>query len=773
MRNFNWEAIPRQSVLGKSNVWTAQRPLEDFELDTKRIEELFSNSEQCHPPKDATSRKSVRGLPPTAQGAEVVAILNSKKSMNIGIFLKQFKRPTKDMVEDIRQGNLMKFGTGKLKELTKHLPEEGEVKKLLAFSGNLRHLCEADLFMVMLVKVPSYEARLHSLVLREEFSPLIEEIKQSIAVMTTAAKELLNCDDLHSIIHLVLKAGNYMNAGGYAGSAIGFRMTSLLKLVDTKANKPGMNLMHYVAMQAQEIDATLLKFPDQLQHIGAAARIQKVEVEMDFQREVEKVRKAKADASKEPDLQSQMESFLRRAESRLAGIEVSLQALNSVSHSVAEFYCEDPGAFKLEECCSIFHSFCEKFMRAVQENREREMAEAKRRQRERLQNAAKRRSVATCSTLDRDKDMEGVALESVLQGFLTTRGSRRKAGVPAPMGGSLTELATERTSSGEEETTGREVVRRRYSRAVEKHMNGWNSAQDLTGSCKQGEALPHKREDRRRSTGQERVPTVNEKQTPKGRDWRRSTCNFPSSAQTTASLVEEEEEEEEKGKENEEEVQKIREVTRRVLRYQSSRDSLLPGDSTADGSGQPSGAATSARKLDEPEEGFKQQPGREGQPRTILSPRLPPKTTPTGPNRRHTLSAPLTASPSDREASPVPAPPRVSPPPLAVIGKMKSLDSCLPSPPVEPQDQNTRTSSSLPDYPTQRTPSRGPTARPAPQEAGDPPPSFRLGDLFHRRSSQGSVRAARLERQGSSAFVSFFKRLGEKNSRSINEDLHS
>lgn len=36
--------------------------------------------------------------------------------------------------------------------------------------------------------------------------------------------------------------------GGYAGSAVGFRMTSLLKLADTKANKPGMNLMHYVVM---------------------------------------------------------------------------------------------------------------------------------------------------------------------------------------------------------------------------------------------------------------------------------------------------------------------------------------------------------------------------------------------------------------------------------------------------------------------------------------------------------------------------------------------
>lgn len=35
--------------------------------------------------------------------------------------------------------------------------------------------------------------------------------------------------------------------GGLTANAIGFRMTSLLKLADTKANKPGMNLMHYVA----------------------------------------------------------------------------------------------------------------------------------------------------------------------------------------------------------------------------------------------------------------------------------------------------------------------------------------------------------------------------------------------------------------------------------------------------------------------------------------------------------------------------------------------
>lgn len=63
-----------------------------------------------------------------------------------------------------------------------------------------------------------------------------------------------------------------MNAGGYSANAIGFRMTSLLKLADTKANKPGMNLMHYVAKQAEDIDAELLTFPTQLEHIGIASR---------------------------------------------------------------------------------------------------------------------------------------------------------------------------------------------------------------------------------------------------------------------------------------------------------------------------------------------------------------------------------------------------------------------------------------------------------------------------------------------------------------------
>lgn len=44
---------------------------------------------------------------------------------------------------------------------------------------------------------------------------------------------------------------SFCSQGGYAGNAVGFKLSSLLSLADTKANKPGMNLLHFVAMVSE------------------------------------------------------------------------------------------------------------------------------------------------------------------------------------------------------------------------------------------------------------------------------------------------------------------------------------------------------------------------------------------------------------------------------------------------------------------------------------------------------------------------------------------
>ncbi|CAL9685434.1 unnamed protein product [Knipowitschia caucasica] len=414
MKKLNWDTIPSQRVLGKKNVWTSNKSERELRLDIESMEELFSQVDMR-----ASCRRAHTTFDIDVVKEPQVTILDSKRSMNVGIFLRHFKRPATEIVQDICQGNWLRFGSGKLKELCKLLPEDTELKQLQLFSGNVAQLPEADQFMVQLVKVPGYVQRLKSMMLREEFFPLMEEVKNSLTVLTNAANELMDCDDLHSVIRLVLKAGNYMNAGGFSANAIGFRMTSLLKLADTKANKPGMNLMHYVAKQAEIIDRDLLTFPVQLEHLKMAARMCKEEVVAEFEREVKKIKEVKLYASRQPDLFEQVETFLIRADAKCADVQRILKGLNSVSASVAEFFCEDPMTFKLQECCSIFHSFCTRFDAAVQENRAREAAEERRKTQESMRQSIRRRPTSSCpqTILNHEPDPSG--LESVLQTFLS------------------------------------------------------------------------------------------------------------------------------------------------------------------------------------------------------------------------------------------------------------------------------------------------------------------------------------------------------------------
>ncbi|XP_057695955.1 FH2 domain-containing protein 1 [Corythoichthys intestinalis] len=604
MRNFNWETIPKHSVMGKRNIWTEDRTDGDYNLDTDHMEELFSHKRAQQ--RDQEVANLARGALTATSGGELVSILSAKRSMNIGIFLKQFKRPVTDMIKEIKAGNGLAFPPGKLRELCKLLPDDGELKNLLKFNGDQSALPDADLFMLMLVQIPGYKERLSSLVLKEEFFPFMAEMRDFIATLKAAGNELLDCDSLHSVIRLVLKTGNYMNAGGYAGSAVGFRMASLLKLVDTKANKPGMNLMHYVVMQAQKADVSLLNFPKQLAHIKAAARINQSDIEAEFDRQVRKVSAARANTLKQEDLKTQMEDFLKDADSCLDEVEVDLQELQSTSDSVAQYFCEDPSKFRLEECCSIFDSFCERFLRAVQENTAREVAEVKRRHRNRLQSVAKRRSTATCSV--RDKEMEGIALESILQNFLTNRLQRRRSGRPAsthgsPQMGSLSEMnLPELKRAGSLKVTAKKE---------------WNSAAELNETSLDDNTDVSSEMDSRE---EEILGGVEE-----------SSSSISPSGQSVSAVDKDDLQDN-----NEEEAQKLREASKKVFLYQNSRGSVSSADSSGENPKSPKtpGPPTRQHTLDLETDRYPGDPTNEDLVRFLLS--SPPSSKRNIP-RRHTL----------------------------------------------------------------------------------------------------------------------------------------
>ncbi|XP_073497102.1 uncharacterized protein [Phyllobates terribilis] len=424
LRNFNWEAIPLEKVKGRTSLWSSETFQGDLQIDTGKMEELFGKQEEAAVPKHCNRRRSI-SIGDACLNK--VFLLDSRRSMNIGIFLKQFKRSAAEIVEDIKLGRGDIYSSERLNELLKHLPDREEVQRLKSFQGDRERLSEADLFMLLLLDLPCYRLRLEALILKKDLYPAVVSQLSAARDLTTAAQELLQCTELHFILKLVLEAGNFMNAGGYAGNAAGFRVSSLLKLADTKANKPGMNLLHFVVMEVQKKDPRFLSFADKLQHVHSANKLSEDSLLEEFYRlqsRIASIHQTLA-APELQELRIQMEEFLEFANHRLHVVQKEIDALQACRQDLREFLCEDEDTFRLEECCKVFSGFCQKFQLAIKENKHRDQEEQRRKEwdKKRLQ---KRHSMATCGALEasQSKDELELTLERNLRNTCRPVGRR-------------------------------------------------------------------------------------------------------------------------------------------------------------------------------------------------------------------------------------------------------------------------------------------------------------------------------------------------------------
>lgn len=96
-----------------------------------------------------------------------------------------------------------------------------------------------------------------------------------------------------------------------------------------------------------------------------------------------------------------MIDYRQAAESEVSLLQRGMKELEATRVQLAEFFCEDPAQFKIEECFKTFYQFCEKFKTAVKENEKRrvleEQANIRRKQREE-QMANKKRQFSQAGT---------------------------------------------------------------------------------------------------------------------------------------------------------------------------------------------------------------------------------------------------------------------------------------------------------------------------------------------------------------------------------------
>ncbi|XP_017883156.1 uncharacterized protein LOC108626791 [Ceratina calcarata] len=421
MKTINWNKIPNHKVIGKRNIWSLvanehqNSPMAD--IDWAEMEGLFC--QQVPPVLPAASCSSYGGNSDAERRRREhteIALLDGKRSLNVNIFLKQFRSSNEDIIRLIKDGSHDEIGAEKLRGLLKILPEVDELEMLKSFDGDKSKLGNAEKFFLQLVQVPNYKLRIECMLLKEEFAANMGYLEPSINSMILAGEDLMTNKPLQEVLYMVLVAGNFLNSGGYAGNAAGVKLSSLQKLTEIRANKPGMNLIHYVALQAERKRKDLLDFAKSMTALEAATKTTTEQLNNEFNALDTKIKKIKAQinlSSTEADIQEQMAQFLQMAEQEMSQLKRDMEELETLRRSLAEFFCEDSNTFKIEECFKVFHQFCQKFNQAVAENERRRIQEeqvlARRKQREeqllakkRLLTNAEPTSESECNLIDYD-----------------------------------------------------------------------------------------------------------------------------------------------------------------------------------------------------------------------------------------------------------------------------------------------------------------------------------------------------------------------------------
>uniref|UniRef100_A0A8C2DVW1 Inverted formin, FH2 and WH2 domain containing n=1 Tax=Cyprinus carpio TaxID=7962 RepID=A0A8C2DVW1_CYPCA len=263
MKKLNWQKLNSRAVADGPSMWASVTSKSQLEPNYSSIEQLF-----CLP---LTEPKDKSPAAPLKKELKEISFIDAKKNMNLNIFLKQFKCSNEEFVSMLQKGDCSKFDVESLKQLLKLLPEKHEIDNLKSFQGDPDKLAKVDRFYLSLLAVPCYQLRIECMLLCEETLSVLDILKPKVELLETACENLRKSSLLPSFCKLILSVGNFLNYGSHTGNAEGFKISSLLKLTETKANKSRITLLHHILEEAELNHPELLELADDIEACEKAA----------------------------------------------------------------------------------------------------------------------------------------------------------------------------------------------------------------------------------------------------------------------------------------------------------------------------------------------------------------------------------------------------------------------------------------------------------------------------------------------------------------------
>ncbi|XP_057834061.1 formin-like protein 17 isoform X2 [Cryptomeria japonica] len=401
LKPLHWVKVTRAM---SGSLWAEAQKSDELsrapDIDMSELECLFSTAL----PSSASGGSGDKAGRRTSIGskAERVLLVDLRRANNCEIMLTKVKMPLPDVMNAVLALDDSILDSDQVDNLIKFCPTKEEMEVLKAYTGDRDNLGRCEQFFLEMMKVPRVESKLRVFSFKIQFASQVSDLRNNLSIINATSREVRDSVKLRKIMQTILSLGNALNQGTARGSAIGFRLDSLLKLIDTRARNNKMTLMHYLCKVLMDKLPELLDFDKDLAHLEAGSKIQLKTLAEEMQaisKGLGKVEQELAASENDGPISEGfikiLKGFLHVAEADVKSLTLLYSEVGRNADALALYFGEDPARCPFEQVVSTLVNFVGMFKRAHNENCkqaefERKKAE-KEAEREKMKNSPHRK----------------------------------------------------------------------------------------------------------------------------------------------------------------------------------------------------------------------------------------------------------------------------------------------------------------------------------------------------------------------------------------------
>jgi len=209
-----------------------------------------------------------------AKSSKVIFILDQKRISDIGIQMSGYPLSADETIDGLLDLDDALLDQERLQKLLNIAPSSDEANQLKSYEGNPEDLCSIEILLTNLLRVPRLPERLECMIFKNKFDTEFANLSKNIATITLAIKGIKDNDKFKTFLAVLLRVGNYLNAGTNKGKQQGFAIDLLLQLGSIKSvGKKKISLMEFVVRNIIEYDANIMKFTQEMLVCNEASKI--------------------------------------------------------------------------------------------------------------------------------------------------------------------------------------------------------------------------------------------------------------------------------------------------------------------------------------------------------------------------------------------------------------------------------------------------------------------------------------------------------------------